>query len=80
MLKTLVSKAVVDQIHEHEQRLAALSDEEIQAQTEKLRAILQERLGELRGRLAEKKQARHDCPDPAERDELNKDVHDLEEA
>jgi preprotein translocase subunit SecA len=93
MLKTLVSKVigthferelkriqpVVDRIHEHEQRLAALSDEEIQAQTEKLRAILQERLGELRGRLAEKKQARHDCPDPAERDELNKDVHDLEE-
>jgi preprotein translocase subunit SecA len=93
MLKTLVSKVigthferelkriqpVVDRIHEHEQRLAALSDEEIQAQTEKLRGILQERLGELRGRLAEKKQARHDCPDPAERDELNKDVHDLEE-
>jgi preprotein translocase subunit SecA len=93
MLKTLVSKVigthferelkriqpVVDRIHEHEQRLAALSDEEIQAQTEKLRGILQERLGELRGRLAEKKQARHDCPDPAERDELNKEVHDLEE-
>jgi preprotein translocase subunit SecA len=93
MLKTLVSKVigthferelkriqpVVDRIHEHEQRLGALSDEEIQAQTEKLRGILQERLGELRGRLAEKKQARHDCPDPAERDELNKDVHDLEE-
>jgi len=92
MLKTLVTKVIgtrferelkriqpiIDAIHEHETRLGALSDEEIQAQTAKLRDLLQERLGELRGRLAEKRQARHDCPDPDERDALNREVNDLE--
>jgi preprotein translocase subunit SecA len=61
MLKQLVTKVigsrferglkhiqpVVDAIHEHEERLGALSDEQVQAQTEKLRAVLEERLSEL---------------------------------
>ena len=93
MLKQLVAKVIgsqferelkriqpiIDAIHEHEERLGALSDEQVKAQTEKLRGVLEERLGEVRAELAEKKQARHDCPDPQERDELNGEVHELEE-
>ncbi|MDH3457754.1 MAG: preprotein translocase subunit SecA, partial [Gemmatimonadota bacterium] len=93
MLKKLVAKVIgsrftrelkriqpiIDRILEHEQRLSALSDEEIQAQTDKLRGILAHELGELRTRVADKKQARHDCADPSERDELNREVQELEE-
>ncbi len=93
MLKTLVSKVigsrferelkriqpVIDAIKQHEARLGPLSDEQIQGQTEKLRGILQERLGTLRGDLAEKRQARHECADPDERDKLNGEVDDLEQ-
>ena len=93
MLKQLVTKIVgtrfhrelkriqpiVDRIHEHEKRLGALSDAEIQGQTAKLRDMLQDRLGELRAAVAEKKQARHDCADPGERDQLNREASDLEE-
>ena len=59
MLKTLVTKVIgtrferelkriqpiIDAIHEHEERLAALSDEALQGQTAKLRGVLDERLG-----------------------------------
>ncbi len=92
MLKTLVTKVigtrferelkriqpVIDAIHEQEGRLASLSDQEIQGQTQKLRDVLQDRLGTLRAQLAEKRQARHDCADPDERDGLNREVSDLE--
>jgi len=92
MLKTLVTKVIgtrferelkriqpiIDAVHGHEERLAALSEEEIQGQTPKFRDLLQERLGGLRGRLAEKKQARHDCADPDERDSLNREVNEIE--
>ena len=93
MLKTLVSKVVgsrftrelkriqpiVDKIHEHEKRLGGYSDEKIQAQTGKLRDDLENSLGELRRRVDEKRQARHDCADPVERDALNDEVTDFEE-
>ncbi|MHC4991683.1 MAG: preprotein translocase subunit SecA, partial [Planctomycetota bacterium] len=93
MLKTLVTKVIgtrferelkriqpiIDAIHQHEERLAGLSDEQVQAQTAKLRGVLDDRLGELRKRYEEQKQARHDCADPDERDALNRDVNDLEQ-
>ena len=93
MLKQLVTKVIgsrferglkhiqpiVDAIREHEERLGSFSDEQVQAQTDKLRGVLQERLGELRAEFAEQKQARHDCADPQERDELNKEVQEIEE-
>jgi preprotein translocase subunit SecA len=93
MLKNLVAKVVgsrftrelkriqpiIDEIHEHEKRLGGYSDEKIQAQTDKLRDDLAKRLGELRRHVDEKRQARHDCADPVERDALNGEVTDLEE-
>jgi preprotein translocase subunit SecA len=93
MLKTLVTKVIgtrferelkriqpiIDRIHEHEQELAKLSDEEVQSQTAKLRARLHERVGELEAHLDTKRQEKHGCADPVERDVLNREVHDLEE-
>ncbi len=93
MLKTLVTKVIgsrfdrevkriqpiVNAVKEHEARLGQLSDEEVQAQTAKLRGMLADRLGELRTRLADKRQARHDCADPTERDEINREVTEVEE-
>ena len=57
-------------IHEHEKRLASLSEDDIKAQTEKLRGMLKERYGTLEEELAAKKAAKHACADPAERDDL----------
>ncbi len=93
MLKTLVTKVIgtrferelkriqpiIDAIHEHEERLATVSDDGVQGQTAKLRDLLDERLGSLRRGFEEKKQARHDCADPDERDVLNREVNELEQ-
>jgi len=93
MLKSLVTKVVgtrfdrelkriqpiIDKIKEHEARLGELPDAEIQAQTAKLRGIVHERLGELVQELKDKKDARHGCADPRERDALNREVNKIEE-
>ena len=44
---------ILDEIHQHEERLATFSEEEVQAQTQKFRAILKERTEELERRIAE---------------------------
>jgi preprotein translocase subunit SecA len=93
MLKTLVTKVfgsrfdrelkrlqpIMDGIAEHERRLESLSDAEIQAQTVRFRGILDERLGPLRAELGAKREAKHACADPAERDDLTREVNALEE-
>ena len=70
---------VVDQIHAHEARLANLPDDEITAQTAKLRQLLQQRYGSLEAELADRKTAKHGCSDPVERDRLDREVHELEQ-
>ncbi|MCZ6856973.1 MAG: preprotein translocase subunit SecA, partial [Gemmatimonadetes bacterium] len=70
---------ILDAIHEHEKRLASLSEDDIKAQTEKLRGMLKERYGTLEEELAAKKAAKHGCADPAERDDLDSEVHKLED-
>src|SRR5438132_5753242 len=86
MLKQLVTKLlgtrferelkrvqpVVDAIQGHEARLTGLSDAEVQAQTEKFRAVLEGRTGALAGEVARLKQAKHDCPDAEERLSLDR--------
>jgi preprotein translocase subunit SecA len=93
MLKHLVTKVIgtrferelkriqpiIDQIKEHEQRLAECSDEEIRGQTGKLRGLFEARLGELEEQLRDKKAARHACADPRKRDVLTREEHELEE-
>ena len=93
MLKHLVNKVIgtrfdrelkriqplIDQIKEHERRLADCSEEEIRGQTEKLRGVIHEKLGELVGEVNAKKAARHACADPRKRDVLTGEEHELEE-
>ena len=70
---------ILDEIHEHEKRLASLSDDDIKAQTTKLRGVLKERYGAIEEELVAKKAVRHGCADPGERDELDREVHKLED-
>jgi preprotein translocase subunit SecA len=73
-------RPLVEQIHQHEQRLASLSDAELQAQTPKLRQMLKDRIGALEAELAEKRAAKRSCPDPQEREALDREIGRLEEA
>jgi preprotein translocase subunit SecA len=93
MLKQIVTKVIgtrfdrelkrlqpiIDAIHEHEERLGALSDEEIRAQTQKLRDVLHERYGALEAELAQRRAEKHACADPEEREDLDAKVRDLED-
>ena len=63
-------RPVVAEIAAHEERLGALSEEELKAQTVKFRAIITERTGALASELAQVRAERHDCADPVERDAL----------
>ena len=65
---------IIDDIVAHEQRLAALTDAEIQAQTGKFRALLHERTGELEARIASLKAAKRDAVDAAERERLDNEL------
>ncbi|MBL0940811.1 MAG: preprotein translocase subunit SecA [Gemmatimonadaceae bacterium] len=88
MLKSLISKVfgtrhererkrvqpILEEIHEIEARLAGLSNEEIQAQTAKFRAMLAERTGPIEARIAELKAAKHDTADAGERERLDNEL------
>src|SRR5262245_37608938 len=92
MLKQLVTKVlgtrferelkriqpVVDAIRKHEERLKALPDADIQAQTAKFREVLQQRTGTLATEVAGLKQAKHDCPDADERAAIDRKLVDAE--
>src|SRR4029079_18273289 len=69
---------VLDAIHQEEERLKDLSEDELKAQTAKFRTLLEERTGALRKELEEVRAAKHACADPAERDELERRFHELE--
>ena len=69
---------VVLQIHEHEKRLATLSEEELKGQTDRFRALIAEKSGALKAELEEVRRAKHDCEDPAERQKLEERAHTVE--
>ena len=69
---------LVEAIHREEERLKGLSDDEVRAQTAKFRAVLEERVGALRRELAEVREAKHACADPAEREGLEDRYYELE--
>src|SRR5882762_7319692 len=61
---------IIDAVHTHEARLKELSEADLKAQTAKFRATIAERTGTLGAEVERLKQAKHDCPDPAERADL----------
>ncbi|HEX4562509.1 MAG TPA: DEAD/DEAH box helicase, partial [Gemmatimonadales bacterium] len=70
---------LVNEVHEHERRLKALPDAEVQGQTAKFRGVLAERVGVLQAEVDRLKKAKHDCPDVEERLALDRDLAKAEE-
>jgi preprotein translocase subunit SecA len=64
-------RPVVDAILHHEERLKALPDGEIQAQTPRLRARIAERTAALAGEVERLRREKHDCPDAGQRAALS---------
>ncbi|NNG17106.1 MAG: preprotein translocase subunit SecA, partial [Gemmatimonadales bacterium] len=69
---------VIAEIKRHEERLAQVSEEELTGQTARFRARLTELTGETLGELERVRAAKHDCPDPDERDRLEQQAQSLE--
>jgi preprotein translocase subunit SecA len=65
---------ILDEIHQHEQRLESFADDEVQAQTSKFRAILKERTEELERRIAELKDKKRITSDAAEREQIDNEL------
>ncbi len=73
-------RPIVDVIHEHEARLASLSDAEIQGQTARFRGMLAQRIGTVAAEVQRLKQEKHDCPDAEQRLALDRQLAEAEKA
>src|SRR5947207_6190875 len=73
-------RPIVDAIHRHEERLKALSDEELRQQTPKLRGLIAGRTGTLAAEVERLKREKHDCPDADQRVELSQKLSQAEAA
>src|SRR5688572_18824658 len=71
---------IVDAILEHEVRLKGLADGELQAQTARFREAIAARTGDLHAEVERLKKAKHDCPDPAERESLSDQLRRADQA
>ncbi|MGH7658036.1 MAG: DEAD/DEAH box helicase, partial [Gemmatimonadales bacterium] len=70
---------ILDAIHREEERLGALSESELKAQTERFRGIIAERIAEVKSNLDRVREAKHSCADPVERDGLEREYLQLED-
>ena len=71
-------RPIIEQVHQHEARLNDLPDGEIQAQTAKLKGLLRERVGEIEDELTRQRDAKRHCTDASEREQIDKQIADLE--
>ncbi len=93
MFKALVTKIVgdrharevrkltplVDQINEIADQLASVPEEELRGQTEKLRGIIHERIGELEADVARLRDQKRHTEDAAEREQLTVEIRSAED-
>jgi preprotein translocase subunit SecA len=70
---------LVREINELFEELESLSDEELRGQTDKLRAIIRERTGELEQELADLRQEKRVTEDSLERERLQTDIRRAED-
>ncbi len=70
---------VIDQIHDCEKKLSSSSEAELKAQAERFRGVVKDRVGTIQQQLEMRRAEKHACADPERRDELDDDVHELEE-
>ncbi|TDJ55583.1 MAG: preprotein translocase subunit SecA [Gemmatimonadetes bacterium] len=69
---------IVDDIKRHEERLASFSEDELKAQTGRLREMIAERIGAQQEELDRVGAAKHECPDPTERQVLEDQFQELD--
>src|SRR3954468_455591 len=62
---------IVDEINEHYERLQGVSEEELRGQTEKFRAVIRERTGEIEARIADLKEQKRITADPVAREQID---------
>jgi preprotein translocase subunit SecA len=65
---------ILDAVHEHEERLKDVSDDEIRGQTAKFRALLHERTYEFEARAAELREQKRTAADAVEREKLDTEL------
>src|SRR5438093_3175035 len=65
---------IVDQINEWDEKLQRVSEEELRAQTQKLRALIAERTRELEQRVASLKEQKRTAKDAAQRERLDMEL------
>src|SRR5213595_2812849 len=65
---------IVDEINEQGKRLKSVSEEELRAQTAKLREIIRQRTGELEARVASLKEQKRGASDSVERDRIDNEL------
>ncbi|MCH9014557.1 MAG: preprotein translocase subunit SecA [Gemmatimonadetes bacterium] len=70
---------VIDQIHDCEKQLSSSSEAELKAQAERFRGVVKDRVGTIQQQLEMRRAEKHACADPERRDELDDEVHELEE-
>ncbi len=73
-------RPLVDAIHRHEATLRDMPEAQLRGETARFRARIAERTGELRAEVARLKQAKHECADPDERDRIDRQLLEGEEA
>jgi preprotein translocase subunit SecA len=66
---------IVDAINEEYERLHAVSDDELRAQTAKLRAIIAAKTAPLEARIAELKERKRSSPDAEEREHIDREIN-----
>ncbi|MFZ5624886.1 MAG: preprotein translocase subunit SecA, partial [Gemmatimonadota bacterium] len=72
-------RPILDQIHQAEEQLKHLSEEELKAQTDRFKTRIREATQALADEVAALKAAKRGCSDPAELDQLNERLHQKEE-
>src|SRR5436309_12741 len=65
---------IVDAINEQYERLHALSDAELRAQTDKFRGIVRDRTSALETKIADLKERKHNATSQDERDALDNEL------
>ena len=69
---------LVDQIKAHEERLASFDEAELKAQTQRFKDRIAEKTGAVKAEVEAVRAEKHGCPDPTERERLEKRFNELE--
>jgi preprotein translocase subunit SecA len=65
---------ILDEIHEHEERLGSLSEDDLRGQTAKFREIIKERTENLERRIADLKEKKRVTSDATDRDRIDDEL------